>query len=284
MKYRGDCKKCGGNTYQMGKYMMMNPVEHVTAGPISTANNVHGINVPQQNVPQQNFNNKLDPFALSLGIRGATTGLELISGMVDRNRQNQYDYQQQAQLGQMNAMPYQDYQPNPYSLYAKYGGNLKTHMMTSKGYTNKADMRMDKYRDTPGYQVGGLTRGLIPQPSYNYPFSPNDLSSKLSDSADYRDAFDLLKSDPNAYNDKVTNISLERVFSRSEPKRKYMDHLLGITNNVEEDYYSQNPMTPEQIKAELSTIYRPKDIHKKNGGWIQKAINPDHKRMVYSTK
>lgn len=61
-----------------------------------------------------------------MALRGLTSE---IAGRVERSRQNQYDYTQQAALGQMNPMPATDYQPNPYSLYAKYGGNLKNYQM-----------------------------------------------------------------------------------------------------------------------------------------------------------
>lgn len=64
---------------------------------------------------------------LGIGMMGLRTLLSEISGRVARGRQNQYDYMQQAALGQMNPMPTSDYQPNPYSLYAKYGGKLKTY-------------------------------------------------------------------------------------------------------------------------------------------------------------
>ena len=61
-----------------------------------------------------------------MALRGLTSE---IAGRVARGRQNQYDYMQQSALGQMNPMPASDYQPNPYSLYAKYGGNLKSYQM-----------------------------------------------------------------------------------------------------------------------------------------------------------
>lgn len=62
---------------------------------------------------------------LGIGMMGIRTLLSEISGRVARSRQNDYDYTQQAMLGQMNPMPTEGYQPNPYSLYAKYGGKLK---------------------------------------------------------------------------------------------------------------------------------------------------------------
>lgn len=66
--------------------------------------------------------------SLGTGVMALNALTGEIAGRVARNRQNQYDYMQQSALGQMNPMPVTDYQPNPYSLYAKYGGNLKTYM------------------------------------------------------------------------------------------------------------------------------------------------------------
>ena len=60
-------------------------------------------------------------------LSAATTALRDISGYIERGRQNQFDMQEQTALGMMNPMPTTDYQPNPYSLYAKYGGSLKKY-------------------------------------------------------------------------------------------------------------------------------------------------------------
>lgn len=65
---------------------------------------------------------------LGIGMQGLRTGLGYLAGAVERGRQNKYDYFQQTALGMMNPMPATDFQPNPYSLYAKYGGSLKQYM------------------------------------------------------------------------------------------------------------------------------------------------------------
>lgn len=71
--------------------------------------------------PQHNKKDKIDPL---FGLLGATTGLEWLSGAAERKRQNQYMYNQFDQLNQTNPMPATDFQPNPYSLYSKYGGKV----------------------------------------------------------------------------------------------------------------------------------------------------------------
>lgn len=72
--------------------------------------------------PQHNKKDKIDPL---FGLLGATTGLEWLSGAAERKRQNQYMYNQFDQLNQTNTMPATDFQPNPYSLYSKYGGKIE---------------------------------------------------------------------------------------------------------------------------------------------------------------
>lgn len=93
---------------------------------------------------------------ISLGSKAARTGLGWLSGMVDRNRQNQFDYEQQSALGQMNPIPVNQFQPNPYSLYAKYGGSLKTIARDFKKWNNpepKADFGSGP--DDEGKMQGG---------------------------------------------------------------------------------------------------------------------------------
>lgn len=94
---------------------------------------------------------------LGIAMKGLTTGLGEVAGRVERGRQNQYDYDQQTALGQMNPMPSTDYQPNPYSLYAKYGGSLRKYQ---QGGTRKPiithninDPRIRAYQDSLNLHV-----------------------------------------------------------------------------------------------------------------------------------
>jgi hypothetical protein len=89
---------------------------------------------------------------LGIGMKAVRTLGSEISGRVARARQNEYDYLQQGALGMMNPMPTDDYQPNPYSLYAKYGGSLKRYMQSGGKipiYTlDKNDPRLGAYNDS----------------------------------------------------------------------------------------------------------------------------------------
>ena len=97
---------------------------------------------------------KLDPYWL---FRGFRNGMSWLSGMVERGRQNRYDWMQQTALGQMNPMPTNDFQPNPYNLYMQKGGNLKNIVKEYNKYTNAAQMDMgDGMVDDQGLmQKGG---------------------------------------------------------------------------------------------------------------------------------
>jgi len=98
----------------------------------------------------------LDPYWL---FRGFRNGMSWLSGKVERGRQDRYDWMQQTALGQMNPMPTDDFQPNPYNLYMQKGGNLKTIIKDYNKYTNDAQMDMGDGRlDYNGLmQKGGYT-------------------------------------------------------------------------------------------------------------------------------
>lgn len=72
-----------------------------------------------------------------------------LAGKADRSRQNQYMYNQYSTLGQMNPIPAENYQPNPYSLYAKYGGSLKKYQTGGPIVVNNPnDKRLRAYNDS----------------------------------------------------------------------------------------------------------------------------------------
>lgn len=85
----------------------------------------------------------MDPGVLS---RAATLALSEISGRVERGRQNQYMYNQLSTMGQMNPMQVQDFQPNYYNLYMKYGGKVKSiYRDGGKKFSNNTQFKMDTY-------------------------------------------------------------------------------------------------------------------------------------------
>jgi hypothetical protein len=79
-----------------------------------------------------------------------------LGGRAERSRQHQYNYNQLSSLGQTNPMPSGDFQPNPYTLYARYGGNLKHYRRGG----------MAKYADggptAPAAPVAGPGDGVPP--------------------------------------------------------------------------------------------------------------------------
>lgn len=77
--------------------------------------------------PQEKLEKKGMGWSPYLGMRTAKTLFAELANRAERKRQDQYWYNQQSTLGQMNPMPYQDFQPNKFSMYAKYGGNIKKY-------------------------------------------------------------------------------------------------------------------------------------------------------------
>jgi len=91
---------------------------------------------------------KIDPY---FALHGVTTGLSWLSGIVDRNRQNQYQQNQFSSLGQNNPSPVENYQPNPFSLYSKYGGSIKKYQRGGRSpimVNNPNDPRLKAYSDS----------------------------------------------------------------------------------------------------------------------------------------
>jgi hypothetical protein len=79
--------------------------------------------IPPQAEP--NPKKRIDPWAAFLAMNNVQLGLSEIAGRIERSRQNNYYANQMSTLGQMNPMPTDDYQPNEYNLYSRYGGSLK---------------------------------------------------------------------------------------------------------------------------------------------------------------
>ena len=127
----------------------------------------NNLNAEDKNTKESNT--KLDPYWL---FRGFRNGMSWLSGKVERGRQDRYDWMQQTALGQMNPMPTDDFQPNPYNLYMQKGGNLKTIIKDYNKYTNDAQMDMGdgKVDDKGMMKKGGyeidrmlITRKILPQ-------------------------------------------------------------------------------------------------------------------------
>lgn len=81
--------------------------------------------------------NPVDPFQVGLGLQTATTGLSWLSGIFDRRRQNRYKANNLSTLGRFESQPVDNFQPNPYNLYAKLGGNIKKYMFTNDAINNE---------------------------------------------------------------------------------------------------------------------------------------------------
>ena len=192
--------------------------------------------------------NPFDLFDVGLGIEAGSDILGEISGRIDRNRQNQYMYNQYSTLGQMNPMPVQDYQPNPYSLYAQYGGSMKN-------IQNYIDMIRRKSKYSGG---GGLSR------SQDYGSSKKPYPSVSS--GDFAGGHRSYPIPTRA--DAIDALRLAHLHGRSDViakvKAKYPDLKKG-------------GKTKKAMPHPKMMMDNDMDMMKSGGKWIQNAVNPAHK-------
>lgn len=134
----------------LSKGIIEAPRDYSSAQDYYTALQQSSSNKPKPSNPYQTLQNA------GLGIKAAGNLLGEIAGRVERNRQNQFDYTQQTALGQMNPMPLQDFQPNPYNLYMMKGGKLKTIIDDFNMWSNNAGpMDMTAGTGNPELKKGG---------------------------------------------------------------------------------------------------------------------------------
>lgn len=221
-----NCKKCGGKKYQPGGqldfswYNLQSPIDAPIGidpeqGKISRIQEMirRGlIDLPNsEDTSEQDYLNSVSPDRrnrnvnlqnIGIIMQGLRTGLSDISGRVNRGRQNQYDYEQQAALGEINPMPLDDFQPNPYSLYAKHGGKLKDYQKGGKLEPKYQFLEMyDKPSKSDSAEYNSSFRGLISgDPYYSKDFiktkenlntikmSPEMLRFRLNKLSGYEDA------------------------------------------------------------------------------------------------
>lgn len=143
--------------------------EHV--GGTGAQANKYGFQNANPNEPPTKEPEKKDNWweSVFMGMRGTAMGARYLSNKRKQINDNKYDYAQHTALGQMNPMPVSQFQyssndyttpnnmymqtggmMNPYSYYARYGGNLKSIIRDYNKWTNDAEMDM-----TDGYGPQG---------------------------------------------------------------------------------------------------------------------------------
>jgi hypothetical protein len=138
MKRKSNCKHCG-TSKTMTPMMQMGGMSAANAHPLTQQSIDTHIQSIIGGSPEEKSNQ--DPWANLLAMKTGIVGLSELSGIVDRNRQNQYNYNQLSTIGQMNPMPVDDYQPNPYNLYSRFGGKLKHYQMGGFGFPMAKKMK-----------------------------------------------------------------------------------------------------------------------------------------------
>lgn len=192
----------------------------------------------------------LTRMGISNGMRAANDLLAEISGRVERGRQNQYMYDQFSTLGQIDPVPVQNFQPNPFSLYAKYGGSLRKYQQGGpldafgkefakrKGHMNPEDTYVAP--NAPFVGTNGqpfVPRQTTRQVQYTLPagVDPSQLKS-------YGQEF------------------------------WYDDPHTGDAVFVDPSVYNRYKQVQPQAQPALASMAR-----LKKGGWLKDAVDPDHK-------
>lgn len=112
---------------QRGVDIMRQQANMKTAG--TATMNISGNNPQIDPIVPSNGSGQQKPFGWEpfFAMRNAVGAATELGGRAERSRQDQYYYNQLSSMGQMNPMPASDYQPNPYRMYARYGGSLKKY-------------------------------------------------------------------------------------------------------------------------------------------------------------
>lgn len=111
---------------------------------------------------------KFDPF---FWLRGATTALGWLGNKRRNNEQNQYMQQQYSSLAQNDPINTNDYQPNKFSMYAKYGGSLRKY-----GRMRYVGGGMTMHPDCPpGTVWNEQMQQCVPIPNQNMAVNPGNV-------------------------------------------------------------------------------------------------------------
>lgn len=176
----------------------------------------------------------MDPY---FALRGSKTAAAWIGNMMENKRQDQYMYNQMSTLGQLDPMPSEQYQPNPFSLYAKYGGKMKAKC-----------------------QTGGLTQGLAPHPSYG--IATDAVQPTSWDSSVYLNDYNTaLRMGPSNFESRYVTPAAGLMVDHSN-NRQLFDHygrVLQQNSNILRDVqnYMPDAQVGQQLRAPLSA---PKDV------------------------
>lgn len=134
------------NPYMQGADGTNGTIPLLKSGPTGTFNSVqdYGAFGNKALSPESNYvapQEQKDPWMPFKTLRSAKVLFNELSGKVERNRQDQYWYNQLSTIGQMNPMPVGDFQPNPYNLYAKQGGTISRRGLTEVQYLKERGLK-----------------------------------------------------------------------------------------------------------------------------------------------
>lgn len=214
----------------------------------------------------------VDPFQVGLGLKGVEAGLSWLSGVIDRRRQNRYKQNQYSTLGQNDAIPASNFQPNPYNLYAKLGGNLKRYMFTNKAENKNFPVDAGKMQ-----QGGNISQGrrnwvnkMRQEEAAKIPIGPaTDYGQSLDGRFPIGAATNYGTVDPlhPQFSVPMTKrMKFKNVNFFGAPQPPLFDPMNSLTS-----------MIGTQNEDFMSVLQRMRPEFKRGGNWIQSAVNPEHK-------
>jgi hypothetical protein len=236
-------------------------------------------NRPQPKRMNWPWNNRTPgPNTALLGMKAAQNVLGFIGGAKERRRQDNYMYDQFDQMGQIDPVPVSNFQPNPYNMYARFGGSLRR------------------------YQIGGMMKGDIDTNIGRRPITAQDVE-RMSTFAAQRRAPGSVPMSGDQVSYPGDTLTANQIPSAAiQATRAYgKPDLMGVgVHDKGEPFFInagqrqgqmlQYRLAPQDIDrinqyakghplltANFDDNYLPAPSKFRKGGWIQKAVNPAHK-------
>lgn len=276
-KYRGSCMKCGGKKmkYQPGgisgypedQLFLPQNAQNVSdngqwsavdTGQESPDYTWSGIrNTPRRPLIKTDF---------SVGVPALTAGLGWLSSIMERNRQNKYMYDQFTAMGQQKPVASEDYQPSPYSLYARYGGSLRK-WAEGGGLSRERNYGSEKkpYPSVAASEFAG--------PHRSYPIPTHADAVDAMRLAHLHGAESVIRNIHRKYPDLLHGGNPAMAPYHDLPRDEYdamYKQMYENQQNVPEGYHLMpdgSLMSDKEMQGYMA----------KGGKWIQGAINPKHK-------
>lgn len=190
-----------------------------------------------------------------LAMQGTQTGLSLLSGAMERERQNQYMNTQYSALGQRNPMPTNGYQPNPYNQYSQYGGSIRKYQMGGNTFLQGS-------QPIPSYVDQTTQNNPLGQPQFQQ--GGNTQQAQEGQLAQIIQAYaQLVHQNPQQIMQQIHKL----------PAKQQQAALQQMAQAVQQAQAQQQQQAPQQMPQQDQ---QQQPGMKEGGSWLRGAVNPDH--------